>query len=493
MKNILTILFTVLIVAFITSALYVFELFPFNPGGPFIAPAPASTQQTQILPEFLQEEKINRAKTYSEYMNRGKTLEDNGYSAMAVAEYQAAAKLAPENTEPLMEIGRIHLRERDLINAKLAFEQALKIDPNSVDAKVYIVRTLLSDRKIEEAQAVAKSFTEQNQNTKYYSGIIAAYLGDYENSKNLLKDAVAIGTSEDITAKARNFLAAYDEFNFNAGGSPVHLKTLLARSFIQTGEYNVSIPLLFDVINEKKDYRDAWVLLGFAYLNLEKFQDATDALEQARKLDPQKPETLFYLGLGYYGLNDLGKAAQFLELAKTNGYQPQVQIDQKLAEIYLQQKNYEKSALSYENVISLNSTNVNYFIKPIWIYIDRLNEPAKAMVLAQKAYTAHPNQAMSFNLLGWAAIGNNRLADAEDYLKKAMMIDPKMDAIYLNFGILTEKKGDDQGAINYYKKAYTLGNGNSIAASAADHYNRLIAKSVNTSSVGSASVPSISI
>jgi tetratricopeptide (TPR) repeat protein len=100
---------------------------------------------------------------------------------------------------------------------------------------------------------------------------------------------------------------------------------------------------------------------------------------------------------------------------------------------------------------------------------------------------------MSFNLLGWAAIGNNRLADAEDYLKKAMMIDPKMDAIYLNFGILTEKKGDDQGAINYYKKAYTLGNGNSIAASAADHYNRLIAKSVNTSSVGSASVPSISI
>jgi tetratricopeptide (TPR) repeat protein len=379
----------------------------------------------------------------------------------------------------------------DLINAKLAFEQVLAMDPGNIDAKVYIVRTLLADRKISEAQQIANSFTEQNQNTEYYSGIIAAYFGDYENSKKLLKDAVQLGTTADITAKAQNFLAAYDEFNFNAGSTPTHLKTLLARSFDQTGEYNVAIPLLFDVIKEKKDYRDAWVLLGFAYLNLEKFQDAVDALEQARKLDPQNADALFYLGLGYYGLNDLAKAAQFLELAKTNGYQPQVQIDQKLAEIYLQQKNYQKSAQSYENVISLNSTNVNYFIKPIWIYMDRLNEPAKAMVLAQKAYTAHPEAAMSFNLLGWAAIGNNRLADAENYLKKAMMIDPKMDAIYLNFGILTEKKGDAKGAINYYKKAFDLGSGNSIAASAADHYNRLIAKSGDIGAIGAASVPAI--
>jgi tetratricopeptide (TPR) repeat protein len=476
MKKILTILILSLVLIFIASALYVLELPPFNPGGPIIGEKIEGTQQTQALPEFLSEDKIGRAKTYTEYMNRGKALETNGYHALAVAEYRAASALAPKNIEPLVEIGRINIRELDPINAKLAFEQALKLQPNNLDVQIYLVRSLLLNRNIKEAQNVISSLTSQNQSSKYYAGIIAAYFGDYEQSKNLLKDAVSIGTSASITTSAQNFLSAYDEFNFNSGGETVHLKTLLARSYNQTGEYNLAIPLLFEVVKEKKDYRDAWVLLGYAYLNLQKYQDAVESLQEAYKLDPQKSESAFFLGLGYYGLDDLTSAAKYLELAKRNGYQPQVQVDQKLAEIYLQLKNYTSAAASYENVISLNSGDVNYFIKPIWIYVDRLNQPEKAMVIAQKAYKSHPDKAMSFNLLGWAAIGENKLVEAEDYLKKAMIIDPKMDAIYLNFGILWEKRGDFSRAGYYYKKAFAMGNGNSISSSAADHYNKIVTK-----------------
>ena len=482
MKTVLTILISLLVLVFFFSALYVFELPPFNPGGPFYSADKSPTQQTmEEMPEFLSEEKIGRAKTYGEYMNRGKMLEDNGYYALAVAEYEAADKLAPNNTEPLIEIGRIHLRENDFMRAKLAFEQALEIEPDNLDAKIYLVRALLADRKITEAQKVISGLSEQNQNSKYYEGIIAAYFGDYDKSKNLLKEAINIGTSDDITRKAQNFLSAFDEFDFNQGGSQVHLKTLLARSFNQTGQYNMAIPLLFEVIKEKKDYRDSWILLGYAYLNIEKFQDAAEALEEAKKLDPQKPETLFYLGLAHFGLNDLAEAASNLELAKKNGYQPEVQIDQKLAEIYLQLKNYSSAAKAYENVVSLNDENVYYYIKPIWIYIDRLNQPDKAMALAKKAYSSHPREAMSFNLLGWAAVSSNELKEAEDYLNKALSIDPHLDAIYLNIGILNEKKGNFSQAISYYRKAFDMGSGNSISAAAADHYNRLIGKTDNLS------------
>jgi tetratricopeptide (TPR) repeat protein len=486
MKAILTTIASLLFLAFIASALYVFELPPFNPGGPLqpAAGTPSTLQQSQQMPEFLTEEKISRTKTYSEYMSRGKLLEDNGYHALAVAEYEAAGKLAPENIEPLIEIGRIHLREKDAMKAKLSFEEALRIDPNSLDAKIYLVRTLLADRKITEAQKIIAGLTEQNQNSRYYAGIISAYFGDYENSKNLLKEAVQLGTTEDITGKAKNFLSAYDEFDFNQGGAKTHLKTLLARSFNQTGEYNMAIPLLFEVIKEKKDYRDAWILLGYAYLNIEKYPDAVEALEEAKKLDPQKPETSFYLGLGYYGLNDLNRAASNLELAKKNGYQPEVQVDQKLAEIYLQLKSYEKAASSYENVLSLNDENVYYYIKPVWIYLDRLQQPAKAMALARKAYKNHPKEAMSFNLLGWAAVGTGKLDDAEDYLNKAKMLNPDLDAIYLNFGILNEKKGDLKKAVAFYRQAYTMGRGNSISSAAADRYNRVIGKTDNLNYAG---------
>jgi tetratricopeptide (TPR) repeat protein len=492
MKTILSILGGLLVIIFIASALYVFELPPFNAGGPLNpATTTASTQtQTEQLPDFLSEDKIGRAKTYSEYMKRGALLEQNGYHALAAAEYEEAAKLAPKNTEPLMEIGKIHLREKDYISAKVSFEAILKLAPGNLDASVYLVRSLLADRKITEAQTVINGLTEQNQDSKYYGGIIAAYTGDYEKSKSLLNEAVGIGTSAITTAKAQNFLSAYDEYSFNQGSTPAHLKTLLARSFDQVGEYNMAIPLLFEVVRDKKDYRDAWVILGHSYLNIAKYQDAVEALEEAKKLDPQKPETLFYLGLAYYALNDLPNASANLELAKTNGFQPSVQIDQKLSEIYLQQKDYNKSAKAYENVIALADNDVYYYIKPVWIYIDRLNNPQKAMALAQKAYKNHPRDAMSFNLLGWAAIGSGKYTDAGKYLDNARAINPDLDAIYLNYGLLYEKKGEFGKAFESYKKAFEMGAGNSISAAAADSYNKLLAKNGNADSTSPGSAKS---
>lgn len=482
MKIMLSILGSLLVILFITSALYVFELPPFNHGGP-LAPAAetgttASQQETQELPDFLSENKIGRAKTYSEHMKRGVLLEQNGYHALAAAEYLEAAKLAPKNLEPLIEIGKIHLREKDYISAKVSFETALKLEPGNLKASVYLVRTLLADRKVNEAKKILDGLTEQNQESKYYAGIVAAFFGDYENSKKLLSESVAMGSSADITAKAQNFLSAFDEFSFNQGSPLTHLKTLLARSYDQTGEYNMAVPLLFEVVREKKDYRDAWIILGHAYLNLGKYQDATEALEEAKKLDPQKAETLFYAGLAYYALNDLDRAAANLELAKKNGYQPSVQIDQKLSEIYLQKKDYDKSAQSYENVISLADNDVYYYIKPVWIYLDRLNNPEKAMALAKKAYEKYPREAMTYNLLGWAAIGNNKLNEAGKYLAQAKSINPNLDAVYLNYGLLYEKTGELGKAFEAYKKAFDMGAGNSISAAAAERYNKLVA--INT-------------
>ncbi|MCC7197456.1 tetratricopeptide repeat protein [Candidatus Peregrinibacteria bacterium] len=477
MKQLMSIVLGVVIVTLLTAALYILGLPPFNVGG---ALGPMQTQETmqgvaEEIPDVLaQDQKVGRNKSYQEYMNHGASMETNGYHSLAIAEYTAASKLGPGKVEPLIEIGRIYLREHDFINAKLVFQKALEINPDDTTTKIYLTRALLGDRKITDAQKVMNSVVIHDSQSKYYQGILAAYFGEEEKAKSLLNEAINIGGNADTISKAQNFLNAYAEFHFNQGGNNVHLKTLLGRSFNQVGEYQMAIPLLFDVLKEKKNYRDPWILLGFAYLNVEKYQDAVEALEQAKKLDSLKAETHFYLGLGYFGLNDLQNAANELELAKKYGYEPVIQIDQKLAEIYLQLKEYPKSAMSFENVLALNSTDVNYFIKPMWIYMERLNSPEKALALAKKAQQANPKLAMSYNLLGWASIGTNHLDDAEGYLKKALAIDPNLDAIYLNYGLLSEKRGRLTEAVSYYRKAYTMGNGNSISSSAADHYNQLI-------------------
>lgn len=488
MKKILNIFIVMIAIGFTIAGLYVFGLPPFQNSTPLYPAAASLTQEVaKPLPDFLAEDKITRNKTYAEHIARGALLESNKFYSLAIAEYQQANNLDPNNAEPFIKIGRASLLTNNHLKAEENFQKAVALQPENIDTQIYLGRTYLQERKITEARDLFnKISTETNQTIVYYKGILAAYFSDYPTAKNLLTKAVDMEGSTDITKKAQNYLGALSEFDFNQSGATQHLKTLLGRSYAQTGEYQMAIPILFEAIKVEKDYRDAWIFLGYSYLNTEKYQDAVEALEKAKTLDPKKPETFFYLGLAYDGQNNLEKAATNLEQAKNLGFQPVIQVDQKLAEIYLQLKQYQKSAQHYENVVALNDTNINYYIRPMWLYIEKTNEPQKALALAQKAFASHPNQPMSYNLIGWAQVQTNQLDEAQKNLDAALKLDPKLDAAYLNYGALWEKRNEPGKALTAYSKANKLGSGNPIGAAAAEKYNTLTAKVSSNPNAGMA-------
>ena len=470
--------FLFMAVSITLAVLYVFELPPFSaPKSPLPDEQELSNlaQEESQLPAELTETKVSRDKTYEEMVNRARELEKNGFPSLAIAQYQEAYKKDPTNTQPLYEIGKINLRTSNFGKAEAIYTELVAKEPENMEAKIYLGRSYLGERKISEAQKTFNGLTAVTQTVTYYQGIVAAYYGEHDKAQKLLNQSVQLGGNDDLTKKANNFLAAYNEYHFNVESPTVHLKVLLARSFNQCGEYEMAIPLLFEVTKEKLDYRDAWILLGYAYLETNKFQDAIEALERAKILDNQKAETHFYLGLAYYNVNDFKQAEESLLKAKEFGFEPQILVDQKLAEVYLELKNYPLSAASYEKVLALNSQDVNYYIRPIYIYLEQLHQPEKALALAEKAVEEHPNLAMAQNLMGWTLIYNNNLEKAEAHLKLAMALDTALDATYLNFGILYEKKNQPDKALLFYKKAHTLGQGNGVAASAATRYNHLLA------------------
>jgi tetratricopeptide (TPR) repeat protein len=477
-SKIIKFLFLAIAVGVVTAALYIFELPPFNQATPTNNTANTNTNDNQLTEaeQNLPEVKVLRQQSYQELMNQGNRWRDDNRTALAITAYQQALNKDPQKLDPLFEIGKIHIRTGKYDQAAQIFQSILDKSPNNDQAKIYLGRALISQRELTKAEQIFNSVTQATYQSKYYQGILAAYFQKNDDAKRLLNESLQLNPNDDYRKKAQNFLNAYNEYTFNAESPTVHLKVLLARSFVQTGEYQIAIPLLFDVTKEKTDYRDAWLILGVAYLNIEKYQDAIEALERAKTLDPEKAETLFYLGLSYYSINDFKKAEQSLTAAKENGYQPEIQIDQKLAEIYLQLQDFPKSAANYEQVISLNDNDVNYFVKPIWIYLEKTNQPDKALKLAAKAVKDHPKVAMSHNLMGWALIFNNQLAKAESHLKMAMALDPNLDATYLNYGLLFEKRQQPERAISFYKKAHKLGQGSGVANTAADRYNKLVAQ-----------------
>ncbi|MBD3328050.1 tetratricopeptide repeat protein, partial [Candidatus Peregrinibacteria bacterium] len=321
MKYLSYLIWIVLIIA-LGAIMLLFEVPPFNPGGPLL-PAEntlkLSPDETKnIDPEI----KIERAKTYEEYINRGTMLEEKGYLTLALSEYEAAAEQNPDKILPLIKMSEIHLQTEDLVQAKVYADLANEINSENIAAKTMLGRVLIADRKLNDAKAVFDSIKSHNQTSRYYQAMLTSYIGDHSNAKGLFKDAINMGGSSEISSNAQRFIAAYNEFDSNQGGAPVHLNVLLSRAYVYAGEYQIAISLLFEALQEKKNYRDAWILLGYSYLEVGKFGEAVDALEEAIKLDSEKPQSYFYLGLAYYGLNNLPDAAANLEMARKKKYEP---------------------------------------------------------------------------------------------------------------------------------------------------------------------------
>lgn len=327
---------------------------------------------------------------------------------------------------------------------------------------------------IEARQMVDSIVNPDNDKLRYYQGMLYFYDGEYDRSEEYFQGVVDTTLDTTLKTNSQLFLTAYSEYELEQGGQESHLRTLLAQASTDAEQYELAISTLYQVLSDTPTYRDAWILLGYAYLNLEQYENSASAFEEAIELDITKPETNYFLSLAYYGLDDYDNAIKYLDLSLLYGFEPQVQVYQKLAEIYFTEQDYETAERNYEKILELNSTDVNYFIRPIWLNMEKLNDMAQAFDLAEEAITTNPGEAMSYNLLGWVYVKKEDYENAEKYLTKALEIDPELAAAYLNLGTMYEAQEEFTLAIENYKKAYNLNQNDSVGALAAQKFNNLL-------------------
>jgi len=483
MNKFLTVLNFLLLTTLIILTLYVFDIIDI----PFLNEQ--KTQQEENVPQQnitteQQEEiqKVTRSKSYDELMEKGKVYAENGLYDLAIDTYTQASQKAELNKEPLLKIASIQLLQQEYQKAKDMSAHILTIDQNSGLAKLYLGQANIGLENFPEAKNIFDSITSDDQKVQYYQGIMALYFGEYERGRTLLEAASTKENGDEVIARnALNFVNGLNEFDRYAAGLNNHLRVLMARSFVQVGEPRLAKEVIWPVLKETREYRDAWIILGYSYLKLKQFKDAIDALEEAKQQDPEKPETLFYLGLAYAGNDEIEKAIKELEQALENGYEPKIHAEQKLAELYFLIEDYENSAEKYEEVITLNSTEIDYFVRPIWLYIEKLNKPDKAIALSEKAQLHHPDDAMSYNLLGWSQVANKDYMNGRRNLEKAISLSGNFDAPYLNMGWMYERQNNLDKAKEFYKKAFEMGNGSATGTLAAARYNSILEKEKDNS------------
>ena len=416
--------------------------------------------------------------TYDEYINLANKFKDEEKYKTAIEYYQKALGVKENDNYTLTQLAETYFQNNQYDNALETYKKTKEIKP-STTVDINIVKCLLALNKIKEAKKLLWETDVSDLNVEYYQAIIFIIYNKLDDAENVFK--TIINTSDDsnvknlaqLKEKARKFINAYETFSYYIDEDNIHLKTLLAKAMSENEEYRPSIYILKQVIKEKADYRDAWVIMGFNYLNLEEIKESIDALTKAKKLDEHKPETLFYLGLAYFANNDIDKAIANIELADKNGYKQKDQIKLKLGDLYAIKGRFRDSEKVYDELLTINQNNIEIFTRSVWLNIDKLDDKEKALRIANKAIQVHPQNAMSYDLMGWVLLAENNYTQAEEYLNKALQLDPFLAAAHLNLGILYEKNHQNTLAKEFYQNAYLNGKNTSISSLAASQFNKL--------------------
>ncbi len=419
--------------------------------------------------------KRSTVQSYDSSMKEGDQDIQQGAFQEALNSFIAASQMEPAKLEPYLKIGEAYYYLDNSDKAQENFEYILKKEPQNERASIFLARTFIKKSDFLNALNILLSLSPENQEVRYYIGLLRLLQEELDKGQNNLQQAADINNQSPTGQKAQNVLNNIAEFNLFTDGKNVHLKTLIGRSFAQNGEYQLAIEQLKNVLKENKQYRDAWIMLGFSYYMVQKYDLSIETLNNAYDLDPEKAETQYFLGLSHAKMTNNDKALTYLILALKNGFEPRIEVQKRIADLYLTNENYDEALSTYQDIIKENQANdINLYVRPIWILLELKKQPVEALELAKQALTKYPDQAMSYNLVGWSYLGSDELAAAQENLDKAMQMDPNLQAVYLNQGDLYFKRGDSAKARDFYERAYFIDKTSAIGGLAATKYNALV-------------------
>lgn len=456
-----------------------FSLMIFVFGILFLFKAGIDFSQTNILSDHISSfEKVTTPINYESRVSKGDGLMGGGFYNLAASEYAFAISIQPENPDGYAKLGRAYLALQDSEKAVLQFQQALEIAPDSTEYKALMGKAMIANGQFQDAQGIFDGFSKEIQEAQYYGALLDGYYGRFEDAKKKLEKAITLAGSIPVSDIERH-LSVYNNFEKMQDAQKIYLQALLAEALNDTYEYELAEAVALEVLGVKSDYRDVWILLGYAQMKSENYNEAEESFNQAKKLDAIKPETHYFLASTHFFEEEYDEAVNEYELALLYGFKPEIEAYKKIAECNLLLEKYDDALAAYEHIIKIDSSNVDIFVKPIWIAISYLGDLDRALSLAQNAQSRFPDNAMSHNLLAWVYIERNELDKAETELGVALSLDPGLAEAHYNAGRMHEAKGNIDQARSEYKKAYESAEPeDSIGTAAAEKYNSLILETI---------------
>ncbi len=355
-------------------------------------------------------------------LRQGEIFELKGEWKQAQDHYEKSVS-SGGGSPALKKLASIQLQRRQYDSAKKTIASLKEQYPRSEE--ITLLEGMLSLRTGNPSGAIAIFNRFPNSPQSHYGlGLTAISQNDIEGAKKELSLA-ANGTDPIVRTYAKTILAAFDEFALFPHGQHVHLQTLLARSLAQVNECETALPMLTTVVLKQERYRDAWIVKGYCEFNSERLKDALTSLEQAYSLDPEKAETQYFLARTHAALGDPQNAVTYLQYALLNGFTPEKDARDLLADYALELGNTDLALEQLKILAQAKDSELRAYERFVNLAAGNGNHALDALQIAKEALVRWPDDSSTLSLAAKAAFGSGLPDDAQKYLSTALKLDPR--------------------------------------------------------------------
>ena len=285
-------------------------------------------------------------------------------------------------------------RKGDLEQARLAYEEALKLSPTRVDA--------LSNL-----------------------GLVYLNLGAHDKAIERLSQALAIK-------------------------SDLHMVRLaLAFAHFRTGQFGAAEREVARVVAADPGNPKALHLLGLSLLKLDRIREGVTALEAALQADPKNAEAAQTLATAYIRLGEIGRAEALLDGPLASGGGAEIHL---VRGRILNAKGEYRAALEELNKARELNDRLPMLHTQLGYALMFLSEPEQAMSEFLAALAQNPDDFEANGYLGWLYLREKRHEEASGRLQAALRQKPDSSALLYMIAQVYRADGENEKAADVLER-----------------------------------------
>ncbi len=457
-------------------------------------------KQPEVKPE--EEVKIYDSEAIRHFMN-GEIYSLHGNYAMAVLEYQDAAKIDSSSSTIYKSIGDAYINLGKYDNAKKALVKAIKLDSLNYEARKQLADIIFFEGNYKAAEKRYDKLTgklPENLDIDYKlaeiylrTERISEALQKYENIFRKDRSQIAaLERAAEILFLSKNFNKAAQYYNFLTQLDPdntEYLKTsadlaILNQDIDKAIEiYQKLIKLLPDdekiqnnfgeILSQVKDEKynplnylkkmvenhpeniENFKNLAYYYAHNNELDKGLEVLHEAKEIFPRNADLLFIIGSLYRekgnfenALNYLDQALQFTE--------DTLQVYHLKATVLEEAGKYAQSDSLYSVMIDKNPDDPIALNNYAYSLATRGEKLDMANNLVNKALEIVPENPSYLDTKGWVLFKQGNYTEAKKYLQKALQEIGENSEIMEHLGDVMMKMDKPEEAKTYYQKALEL-------------------------------------